>query len=85
LAEALALVCEAPTRAEADPRWHSTLEAGDRAMLVGEHANEGVSNARVLAWFKVPTEQRAPDLDKMLQEASIASCRLREIWKRPAD
>jgi hypothetical protein len=81
LAEALVLVCDSPTRAEADPGWQPGMEAADKARLLGEHAADGVRNARLLAWLKTPQDQRVPELEKLLQEASITSCRLREIWQ----
>jgi hypothetical protein len=82
LVEALAIVCDAPTRAQADPRWN---ENGEKAPILVEHMREGVTNERVLAWINLPGADKGPELEKMMQETNTTKCAVHELFATAPD
>jgi hypothetical protein len=87
LAIAMARVCAAPTRAEADPQFG---DAAARIGVLSSHLSDGVTHAEVLAaierWRsdKVTTEQRNAELGALIERAGLVTpCRLAEVWANP--
>jgi hypothetical protein len=74
VAEAMRLVCDAPSRADAD-RSDAT-----RSDKIAGHLSDGIGNNRVLTTvegWKTDGINRA-ELDQLVKEAKLSSCKLRE-------
>jgi hypothetical protein len=89
IAVALAMVCAAPTRAEADPGW---ADPSARQQVLESHLSDGVTNATVLATVNgwrdesKSVDERLAELDGLIHEANLtSSCRLQDEWKAPDD
>ena len=76
--DAMVLVCDAPTRAAADPDYR-----GHEADVIAKHLTDGVGNSDVLLTvdgWKTDGIKR-DELDRLIKRAGITDCRLREVTK----
>lgn len=86
LTEGVTILCDSPTRAEADPRWKD--EGAMKPSILGEHLTEGVTNARVTAWVDGLKDKdnvgKHDELKALVAEAGVGKCRLlAEVWSCP--
>jgi hypothetical protein len=84
LADGVAALCSAPTRAESDPDWMKATEPSRKASILGKHLIEGVENPRALQVANAAPDRHGPELDAIVKEAGITPCRLQEVWS-PAE
>lgn len=87
LAQALAAVCAAPTRAEHDPGFG---DPGARDDVLAKHLADNVTHPDVLAAIErwrsgeKTDAQKIEELDGLLARAGLVTpCRLREVWNDP--
>ncbi|MEO9184424.1 MAG: hypothetical protein ABI467_13080 [Kofleriaceae bacterium] len=96
VAEAMTLVCAAPTRAFADPDWgaidatQGIRDPDQQAAFVINHLADGVTEPHVLDTIRVwhdtwrkPQPTRVNVLDALISEAALATCELRDLWAPP--
>jgi hypothetical protein len=76
--DAVALVCEAPSRADADRD-----RPANRGDAIAKHLRDGVGNERVLVTIEGWETQgiKLDELDALLVEAKLTRCRLRDVLR----
>ena len=73
--DAMVLVCDAPTRAQADPEYR-----GHESDVIAKHLTDGVGNGDVLVTvdgWKTGGIKRE-ELDRLVKQAGLRRCALRE-------
>lgn len=74
--DAMVLVCDAPTRAEADSEYR-----GHEADVIAKHLTDGVGNDHVLVTvegWKTDGIKR-DELERLMKQGGLTSCKLRDI------